>query len=240
MFEIDKKKFGSFLSVLRKEKGFTQKELAQALYISDKAVSKWETGASIPDTSLLIPLSELLGVSVTELLMGERTKENLPPEQVENVVKTALSYPENHPEKQKKKFSFCYPLCVLVSLLGLWINYKTDTLIEPFITFIVLSIVFGAYFFFFVHDRLPDYYDKNRISCVSDGFFRMNVPGVTFNNSNWPHIVRVGQIWCCLSLVLIPLCMALFSRFAFGYLIPLLMFLGGLFIPMIVVGKKYE
>ena len=47
MFEIDKKKFGAFVSELRKEKGYTQKELAQKLLISDKAVSKWETGGSL-------------------------------------------------------------------------------------------------------------------------------------------------------------------------------------------------
>ncbi len=46
MFEIDKKQFGAFVAQLRKEKGLTQKELAQALYLSDKAVSKWETGIS--------------------------------------------------------------------------------------------------------------------------------------------------------------------------------------------------
>ena len=47
MFEIDKKKFGAFLSQLRKEKGYTQKDLAQKLFLSDKAVSKWETGLSL-------------------------------------------------------------------------------------------------------------------------------------------------------------------------------------------------
>ena len=47
MFEIDKEKFGSFVSELRKEKGYTQKELAKQLYVSDKAVSKWETGGSL-------------------------------------------------------------------------------------------------------------------------------------------------------------------------------------------------
>ena len=46
MFQMDKKKFGAFVSQLRKEKGYTQKELAQRLFISDKAVSKWETGVS--------------------------------------------------------------------------------------------------------------------------------------------------------------------------------------------------
>ena len=46
MYEIDKSKFGAFVAQLRKEKGYTQKELAEKLFISDKAVSKWETGVS--------------------------------------------------------------------------------------------------------------------------------------------------------------------------------------------------
>ena len=47
MFQMDKKKFGAFVSQLRKEQGYTQKELAQKLFVSDKAVSKWETGGSL-------------------------------------------------------------------------------------------------------------------------------------------------------------------------------------------------
>ena len=46
MFEINKKSFGEFISMLRKEKSMTQKELASRLLVSDKAVSKWETGVS--------------------------------------------------------------------------------------------------------------------------------------------------------------------------------------------------
>ena len=72
MFEIDKKTFGIFLAEQRKAKGFTQRELAEKLFISDKAVSKWERGLSMPDISLLVPLAELLDVSVTELLEGKR------------------------------------------------------------------------------------------------------------------------------------------------------------------------
>ena len=72
MFEIDKQKFGVFVAMLRKEKGLTQKELAKLLYISDKAVSKWETGVSIPDTALLVPMADLFGITVTELLMCQR------------------------------------------------------------------------------------------------------------------------------------------------------------------------
>lgn len=47
MYEIDREAFGAFLARLRKEKGLTQKELAQQLYVSDKAVSKWERGGSL-------------------------------------------------------------------------------------------------------------------------------------------------------------------------------------------------
>lgn len=46
MYEIDNQKFGAFLSVLRKEQGLTQKDLAEKLFVSDKAVSKWERGVS--------------------------------------------------------------------------------------------------------------------------------------------------------------------------------------------------
>ena len=72
MYEIDKAKFGSFLSALRKENGLTQKEVAQKVSVSDKAVSKWERGLSLPDITLLIPLAELFGITVTDLLEGHK------------------------------------------------------------------------------------------------------------------------------------------------------------------------
>ena len=99
MYKLDKRKFGSFVSSLRKEKGWTQKELAQRLFVSDKVVSKWETGASIPDTALLIPLAEQLGVSVTELLRCERLGSGIDAGQVEELVKAAISYGAQKPER---------------------------------------------------------------------------------------------------------------------------------------------
>ncbi len=68
-------KFGEFLYSLRKEKGWTQSELADKLDLTNKAVSKWETGDSFPETSLLVPLASLFNVSVDELLRGERKSE---------------------------------------------------------------------------------------------------------------------------------------------------------------------
>lgn len=64
--------FGDFLFSLRKEKGMTQAELAQALGVTNKAVSKWETGEAMPETAQLLPISRIFGVTVDELLAGKR------------------------------------------------------------------------------------------------------------------------------------------------------------------------
>lgn len=69
---MDNKKFGCFIFQLRKEKGWTQQEFADKLFVTDKAVSKWERGLSFPDIELLIPIAELFSISVLELLKGER------------------------------------------------------------------------------------------------------------------------------------------------------------------------
>ncbi len=68
-------KIGPFIRLLRKERNLTQKELAAMLNVTDKAVSKWELGTSLPDVALLLPLAEALGVSATELLAGARAPE---------------------------------------------------------------------------------------------------------------------------------------------------------------------
>ncbi len=69
---MDQEKMGKFISELRKEKGLTQKDIGDRLNISDNSVSKWERGINAPDIYYLGPLSELFGVSIKELLNGER------------------------------------------------------------------------------------------------------------------------------------------------------------------------
>ena len=59
------------IRALREEKGLTQKQLADAIAVSDKTVSKWETGKGLPDISLLAPLAQALQVSVSELMAGQ-------------------------------------------------------------------------------------------------------------------------------------------------------------------------
>lgn len=69
---MDQIKIGKFITELRKEQGMTQAVLAEKLGISDRAVSKWETGKSLPDSSIMLELCGLLNINVNELLSGER------------------------------------------------------------------------------------------------------------------------------------------------------------------------
>ena len=67
---MDAKIIGSFIAQKRKEANLSQKDLSERLHITDKAISKWERGLSLPDISLLIPLSDILKVSLYDLLTG--------------------------------------------------------------------------------------------------------------------------------------------------------------------------
>ena len=73
---MDQQKIGKFIAKLRKEKGFTQRELAEKLLLTEKSVSKWECGKCLPDVSTMIPLCEILEISINELLSGEKINEN--------------------------------------------------------------------------------------------------------------------------------------------------------------------
>ena len=251
MFELDKKKMGSFIAQLRKEKGFTQKELAERLFLSDKAISKWETGVSIPDTTMLIPLADLLGVTVTELLACERMEANttIDADKVENILKATITCSDEEQQKHtqhKKQWSFIYIVCLFLSLAELLYCHINGYLSQNLLTFIGICAVCGGYFCIFAKTKLPTYYDDNRINLYSDGIFRMNVPGVAFNNTNWPHILHALRVWTSVSIVLYPAIWVLISIFlpetyvyVGGYVL-LFLTLASMIIPIYVLGKKYE
>ena len=69
---MDQVKIGKFIASCRKEQGMTQAALAEKLGITDRAVSKWETGKSLPDSGIMLELCELLNINVNELLSGEK------------------------------------------------------------------------------------------------------------------------------------------------------------------------
>lgn len=255
MFEIDKAKFGAFVAQLRKEQGLMQRDLAEKLYVSDKAVSKWERGLSIPDVAILVPLAELLGVTVTELLECRRLPKDEPMDskQAEEIVKKVivLSGEEQRkyrPDRVKRGIQLLF--CAIVGCMEIWLltmlGHALEELSATLLTMMGLMAGFGLYFCVFTKEKLPRYYDDNKISSFSDGFLRMNIPGVYFNNRNWPHIVRVGQLWAMIGLVASPVIYYVMRTFlpavwdAAAVYIVLLLILGGLFISMVVVAQKYE
>ena len=79
-------KSGLFIKEKRNEKNLTQKELAEKLNCTDKAISRWETGKGFPEVSFLIPLSEALDVSVNEIILGEEIKKEEIIEKTNNVI----------------------------------------------------------------------------------------------------------------------------------------------------------
>ena len=85
---MDQAKIGAFIAQVRKEKSYTQRQLADLLGISDKTISKWECGNGLPEVSLMLPLCEALGITVNELLSGERLEEKAYREKAEeNIVR---------------------------------------------------------------------------------------------------------------------------------------------------------
>lgn len=116
---MDTKKIGRFIAENRKAKGMTQKELAEKLNVSDKTVSRWENGNYMPDLSMLKPLSEVLGISLNELLSGEYiTQENVI-EKAEASIASTLEYSRRKIEKSKIKAYLTIVACVY-GMLFIW------------------------------------------------------------------------------------------------------------------------
>lgn len=114
---MDAEKTGNFIRTIRIEKNLTQKELADKLNCTDKAVSRWETGKGIPDISLLIPLAETLGVSVNEILNGEKIEAEKQIEKYEEAIVNTLT----DTKKQINRLNFViYILFVVVEIFAIY------------------------------------------------------------------------------------------------------------------------
>lgn len=147
---MNNEKMGLFISELRKSHQMTQKELSAKLNVSDKAVSKWERGLSCPDISLLSPISNILGVTTTELLNGERTevKETL---NVDAIVDNALDYGEKTATRKiiltKNIWSAAFTIFLLigiaiVSVVNVIISKKFTWSLIPISSCIFTWIIF--------------------------------------------------------------------------------------------------
>ncbi len=141
-------KCGTFIAELRSERGMTQKELSEALNVSDKAISRWETGKGYPDVSSLMALSEFFSVSVNELLSGKRIDiEKLPTTADENVLEV-IRKNERINKKQKKQVAI-YTLLLIIAIspvlfiLGksLFETFTTEIKVENILTSVISFVI---------------------------------------------------------------------------------------------------
>ena len=118
---MSSEKIGAFIKALRKEKNLTQKDLAEILQCTDKAISRWETGRGIPEISFLIPLSKALGISVNELLMGEKFPEEEIKEKTEQLIVETITHTDKKIGGLKKMLYilFCIIQFILFYILPL-------------------------------------------------------------------------------------------------------------------------
>lgn len=249
MYQIDNEKFGKFISELRKEKNLTQKELAEKLYVSDKTISKWERGGSIPNVVLLIPIAETLGTTVTELLKGERIHTDINKKDVENIVVQSLDLSvKDIIKRHRKQWIIAYLIffiIILIEMILLILSHIPYKYILEVFYICMIMMIFGVWVCIFARE-LPAYYDNNKINYVTQGIFRIHMSGLSFNNSNWIYILYVFRIFTLsisiLSPIFLYLCFMISGLnlwlnvriYAIWIVIALL------FISIYYVGKKYE
>jgi transcriptional regulator with XRE-family HTH domain len=146
---MNQEAIGGFIATCRKDKELTQMQLAEKLNITNRAVSKWETGKSVPDSSIMLDLCEILGITVNELLSGERiTMEDYQKEAERNLID--LQTKKGRAQKSLLRLELIWlAIALLLTPAHLAINYyfpeNNGTGIGPLIT-IIGVIMFVIYF----------------------------------------------------------------------------------------------
>lgn len=215
MVQLDNKKIGLFIAALRKEQQMTQQDLAGKVGVSNKAVSKWERGLSLPDVALLPSLAEVLGVTVTELLTGERiaTEEPLPLQEVEQLVNRTLSIQaEQGKDPHRGPWLQVWLLGLVMGAVILLVGSAATGQVFPQILYnsnsanLIVSVLLGGAFGLcdcFLPARLPSYYDENKIYGYYGKGMRLHLP-IAINNRNWTAIRRAMLYSSLVMMTLLP------------------------------------
>ena len=126
---MDKEKTGEYIRALRKNKGWTQMQLAEQLHISDKAVSKWERGISFPDIELMEELAQVFQVDVADIIRGEEA--GRAEHTVNELVKDTIDIAKREKKRQIRKYRWV--LCILFVLFGVLIGYSVENIQKNYI-----------------------------------------------------------------------------------------------------------
>lgn len=158
---MDLKKTGEFIAELRKEKNLTQQALAEKIFVSEKTISKWECGKGFPDTSLILPLCEVLDISANELLAGQKlSKEEYKQKAEENIVELAKQNVQKDKLLLKLEWVLMVPALVMFLVLTAIAAYAniSETLRVVLIV-IGLVFIFPACFFAIKIEADAGYYE---------------------------------------------------------------------------------
>ncbi len=144
---MDQVKIGSFLKELRKEKNLTQENLAEQLNVSNRTISRWETGSNMPDIGMLVEIADFYDISIPEIIDGERKSESMNRETRDTAVKMA-EYGQNEVKAGKQKMirylMSIFGIFIIVSALAIFPSDSSWGSIYSIIGSIILLI--GVYF----------------------------------------------------------------------------------------------
>lgn len=144
---MDAVKCGEFIAELRKGKNLTQKDLANKLNVSDKAISRWETGKGFPDVDSLQALSDFFNISINELLAGEKA-ENKTIEEIaeENIISAIV---ETEKSKKTKKSTVILSITTALILIIPLLKGSAESIIELLVKYTLINdpwlIVFNLF-----------------------------------------------------------------------------------------------
>ena len=185
---MNKQKIGDFIKKKRKEKGLTQKELAEKLEITDRAISKWERGINCPDISLLKDLCKILETDINELLSGKELDKVSKEDSEDILVETVRTYTNIEKKKNKKLLIFTILLLIFYVFLviAMYLTYnqlnkkdgltwdtienkrivdKLYTALEKYDYTEIKKIMYGNYIFGNTPDTFFNIYVENENNC---------------------------------------------------------------------------
>lgn len=139
---MNQEKIGKFIAECRKKKNMTQQELAEKLGVSDRTIGNWENGRNMPDLSLFKPLSEILGISIAELLDGGKIDKNNIAYKSEEILTNTINYQTEKIRKKENKYIFFICFLSLIIIIALNVNtiFNNDSL--EYLPLIVLGVIF--------------------------------------------------------------------------------------------------
>ncbi len=142
---MDQKKIGRFLKELRSEKGLTQEQFAEELGVSNRSVSRWENGASMPDFDVLLQIADYFEVGIDEILDGRRKEKNLEKETEETLLKVA-DYSSSGNISFSKALNRLFLAAIAAFIVFMVIEVNGLASVEPYenIASYMLGLVGGA------------------------------------------------------------------------------------------------